>query len=161
MRRSCSIAALGLSATFLAAGPAFAADDVKLETEQSEKYGAYLTDAQGRALYMFEADKQGQGKTRAQSSCYDACAKAWPPLIAEGKPQAGAEVDTSMIDTVERKDGKKQVTYNGWPLYYFVKDKGKGETTGQDVKGFGGEWYLVNAEGQKVGDAAVGGTGTR
>ena len=43
-----------------------------------------------------------------------------------------------------------QVTYNGWPLYYFVKDKQAGEATGQDVKGFGGEWYLVKPQGTKL-----------
>lgn len=147
-------AAAGLAVAF-SLGTAFA-DAVKLETEKSAEHGTYVTDAQGRALYMFEADRQGKGRAPAQSSCYDACAKAWPPLIAEGSPQAGGQVDKSLIGTFERKDGKRQVTYNGWPLYYFVKDKGSGEATGQDVEGFGGEWYLLTAEGGKVGHAAAG-----
>ena len=151
MARISSITLLVLLVSFSAV-----ADEVKLETEKSAQYGAYLTDSRGRALYMFEADKQGEGKAEAKTNCYDACAKAWPPLIAEGKPQAGSRVDESLIGTVERKDGKKQVTYNGWPLYYFIKDKGKGEATGQDVEGFGGEWYLLTAEGERVGHAAAG-----
>jgi predicted lipoprotein with Yx(FWY)xxD motif len=151
-----SMSLLAFASAVLAAGPALA-DAVKLQTEKSAKYGTYVTDAKGRALYMFQADKQGQGQTKAQSNCYDACAKAWPPLIAEGSPEAGSNIDKSKIDTVERKDGSKQVTYNGWPLYYFVKDKGKGDTTGQDVKGFGAEWYLLTAGGERVGHASAGG----
>ncbi len=50
----------------------------------------------------------------------------------------------------KRKDGRRQVTYNGWPLYTFVKDTAPGNTAGQDVEGFGGEWYLVTPEGEHV-----------
>jgi predicted lipoprotein with Yx(FWY)xxD motif len=136
---------------------AVSAEAVKLQTDKSAKHGAYLTDSEGRALYMFMADRQGKDGAQAQSNCYDACAKAWPPLIAgEGEPQAGPQVDKSLVGTLERKDGKQQVTYNGWPLYYFVKDKGPGQATGQDVKGFGAEWYLLTAQGERVGHAAAG-----
>jgi predicted lipoprotein with Yx(FWY)xxD motif len=43
-----------------------------------------------------------------------------------------------------------QVVYNQHPLYYFVKDQGPGQTAGQDVHGFGGEWYLLTPEGEKL-----------
>jgi len=39
------------------------------------------------------------------------------------------------------------VTYNGWPLYYYEKDKAAGDVTGQDV---GGVWYVLSAAGDKV-----------
>ena len=55
-----------------------------------------------------------------------------------------------MLGTVERRDGSLQVTYNGWPLYYFVKDGKPGDTIGQDMEGFGGEWYLVSPDGDHV-----------
>lgn len=152
MKRISSNSVLGFTALSFALGTAVAGP-VALETDKSPKYGAYLTDSQGRALYMFEADRQGKSGGQAQSSCYDACAKAWPPLIADATPQAGSQVDKSLLGTVKRKDGQTQVTYNGWPLYYFVKDKGKGEAAGQDVKGFGAEWYLLTPDGEKVGHA--------
>lgn len=44
-----------------------------------------------------------------------------------------------------------QVSYGGWPLYNYVKDQGPGQTTGQDIEGFGGEWYLVSPSGEIVG----------
>lgn len=124
-----------------------------VKTASSSEYGAYLSDARGRALYLFEADKQGEGDAKAQSNCYGDCAKAWPPLVAEGKPRAQGKADESLLGTTERKGGAEQLTYNGWPLYYFVKDKGPGETNGQGVNGYGGEWYLVRPDGEKLEQA--------
>ena len=131
-------------ATGAAQGPA------QVAVAQSEQYDAYLADADGRALYLFTAGTQGTGGTEAQSACYDACAEAWPPLLTEGEPQAGEQADAALLGTIERQDGATQATYNGWPLYYFVRDQGPGETTGQDKHGFGGEWYLVTPGGEKV-----------
>jgi predicted lipoprotein with Yx(FWY)xxD motif len=122
----------------------------KVMVVQSDLYGAYLANAAGRTLYMFTADQQSNGKGKAVSNCYDACAKAWPPLLTGKKPEAGEQVQVLLLGTVQRKDGTRQVTYNGWPLYYFSRDKGAGETTGQDVHGFGGEWYLVTPKGTKA-----------
>lgn len=64
-----------------------------------------------------------------------------------------------MVSTMERPDGGLQATYNGWPLYRWVSDEGKGFATGQEVKSFGGEWYLVTPSGQKAhaGTAPQGG----
>lgn len=118
--------------------------DVKIEANSMEPYGMYLTDSKGRALYLFTAD------SKKQSKCYDACAKAWPPVILEGNLSAGKQVNISMLSTMERKDGKKQVAYNGMPLYYYIKDQSKGQVTGQDIKSFGGEWYLVSPQGTKI-----------
>ena len=54
---------------------------------------------------------------------------------------------TRYLGTTTRTDGTVQVTYNGWPLYYYVKDKAPGDVTGQDV---GGVWYVVSAAGEQV-----------
>lgn len=119
-------------------------EGVRVEVAEEEPYGAYLVDAEGSSLYLFLADS-AEG-----SACYDACAEAWPPLVTEGEPAAGDGVEASMLGTIERQDGTMQVTYNGWPLYYFVRDQEPGDTAGQDVEGFGAEWYLVSPQGEKV-----------
>ena len=59
-------------------------------------------------------------------------------------------VRAQLLGTVERRDGAKQVTYNGWPLYYYARDQNPGDTNGQDVEGFGAEWYLVTPDGNPV-----------
>lgn len=125
-------------------------DEVRLTTAQSAKFGTYVADGSGRALYMFTADRQGTAASVAQTNCYDRCAVAWPPLVAEGAPALGDQLQKSLLGSITRKDGKRQVTYGGWPLYYYVKDSGPGSTAGQDVHGSGGEWYLVGPDGKKI-----------
>ena len=125
-------------------------DEMRLTTAQSAKFGTYVADRNGRALYMFTADRRGQGSTTAESHCYDQCAVAWPPLLAEGTPALAEQLQKNLLGSITRKDGKRQVTYGGWPLYYYVKDKGAGSTTGQDVHGSGGEWYLLGPDGNKI-----------
>ena len=117
--------------------------EVRIQVSELAPYGKYLTGADGRTLYMFTKD------TKATSDCYDACAKAWPPLLTTGKPVAGPGLDESMLGTTKRKDGMTQVTYNGMPLYYFVKDQGPGQVLGQDITAQGGQWYLVSPNGKK------------
>lgn len=116
----------------------------------SSEYGPYLTDGQGRAIYLFEGDEQGGAEGSAVSTCYEDCAKAWPPVTTTDRPRLVGQVDESLVGTTERRDGTEQVTYNGWPLYHFAKDFGPRETTGQDIEDFGAEWYLVTPEGEKV-----------
>lgn len=106
--------------------------------------GQILVDGSGRTLYLFEADKG------ASSTCYSACATYWPPLLTNGAPKAGAGVDATKLATTKRNDGTSQVTYNGHPLYYVVTDHNPGDATGQAVDNFGGLWYVVGANGNKV-----------
>lgn len=140
---------LGFDDTTAVGENVFGADTTEaaqLTIAEHDEHGEYIADGEGRALYMFEADSQG-----GASQCYDDCANAWPPLITDGTPETEAGVDSSLVGTVDRRDGTQQVTYNGWPLYYFVQDSGEGDVAGHDVDGFGGEWYLVTPEGEMVG----------
>lgn len=142
-----------LAAISLAAFPALAQQaGGTIKVGQSQEYGQHLVDGEGRAVYLFTADTQAQGDTEeAVSNCYEACADAWPPVLAEAEPQAEGAAQSELLDRIERKEGGMQVTYNGWPLYYFVQDQETGEAVGQDIKSFGGEWYLMRADGEKVG----------
>ena len=117
-----------------------------LEVDTLQGVGPYLTDEQGRALYLLEADPQ------RESTCYDRCAEVWPPYLApQGTPTAGAApVQESLIGTLQRRDGSIQVTYGGHPLYYYVKDEGPEQATGQDVHDEWGEWYLVRPSGEPL-----------
>jgi len=103
--------------------------------------GEHLVDSKGMTLYLFTKDSPGT------STCYDKCAAAWPALLTSGAPQAASGVDASKFGTLTRTDGSTQVTYNGWPLYYFAKDKQAGDTTGEGV---GGVWFCVSATGDAV-----------
>ena len=97
-----------------------------------------LTDAQGFAVYSFAPD------TMTKSDCTGACAAAWPPV--KGPATAGAGL-TGKLGTIERSDGSVQATYDGHPLYTFVKDTGPGTDTGNGVNAFGGLWHALTASG--------------
>ena len=110
------------------------------------RFGQVLVDGQGRALYLFAAD------TTSASTCYDACATAWPPLLTD----KGAKVDAMhaatavLTGTTTRRDGTVQVTYNGHPLYYFQGDTQPGQITCQAVVNFGAAWYVVDPKGNAI-----------
>jgi predicted lipoprotein with Yx(FWY)xxD motif len=117
-----------------------------LMVSQQEGLGQFLTDEQGLSLYLFTKD------TPNTSTCYDRCAENWPPLLTSGSPVAGQDVDAALLGTTQRQDGSTQVTYNGWPLYYYVKDQQPGDTTGQEV---GDVWYVISPQGQEIGPMAA------
>jgi len=118
-----------------------AAGGTMVNLGEHDTLGSFLVDDKGMTLYLFTKD------TPNTTVCYDKCATAWPPLLTTGDPVAGEGVDTSLLGTTERTDGTIQVTYNGWPLYYYEKDKAPGDVTGQDV---GGVWFVVSASGEQV-----------
>ena len=60
--------------------------------------------------------------------------------------RAGRGVDRSLLATIERRNGRRQVTYKGQPLYFYVHDP-KGQVLCNDVVEFGGTWYAVDAGG--------------
>jgi predicted lipoprotein with Yx(FWY)xxD motif len=110
----------------------------------STSLGRIVVNSGGRTLYMFGKDK------RDKSACAGMCAKFWPPLIAAGKPQATGGARASLLGTTKRADGRMQVTYNRHPLYTFVKDTKKGQTHGEGLTAFGGQWNAVSPAGTKV-----------
>lgn len=114
---------------------------------ESEEHGQYLVDGQGRAVYLLESESDGE------SRCYDECAEEWPPVLASGEEPPAAEGDavrSDLLGTVERRDGERQVTYGGYPLYYYERDGDAGDVKGQAVSDDWGEWYLVTPEGEPL-----------
>jgi predicted lipoprotein with Yx(FWY)xxD motif len=83
----------------------------------------------GMTVYTFRKDEAGV------SNCYDDCAASWPPFTAG--EAAKAEGDLGIID---RKDGTRQWTLKGMPLYFWAGDQAKGDASGDGV---GGVWDVV------------------
>jgi predicted lipoprotein with Yx(FWY)xxD motif len=113
-------------------------------TVRGSKYGRIVFDGSNRALYAFTRDRRGR-----PSTCYGTCAAAWPPYIVSGKLRAGAGTKRSLFGTTRRRDGKRQLTYRGWPLYYYVHDP-VGQVLCQNVFEFGGLWLIVRPNGNLV-----------
>jgi predicted lipoprotein with Yx(FWY)xxD motif len=113
-------------------------------TVRSSAYGKVLFDGRGFVLYGFTKDP------RKRSACSGACAKAWPPYVVRGPVRAGAGVKASLLGTIRRANGTRQVTYAGRPLYYYVGDKKPRQILCQNVREFGGLWLVVRPSGKLV-----------
>lgn len=118
-------------AVIVATGTAALAEEAEIMTRTVGE-NEILTDSNGMTLYTFDKDADGM------SSCYDDCAKNWPPLIAsEGVAPEGD------FGLTERTDGTMQWTYYDMPLYLWKDDAAPGDVTGDGV---GDVWHIVPVE---------------
>ena len=106
-------------------------------------FGRMLFDDRGQAIYLFEPEADGR------PVCYDACEDAWPPVLTRGRPVAGDGLRDSLLGTVERRDGRSQVTYGGWPLYFYAHED-PGEVLCHDVVLNGGLWLAIGPDGRAL-----------
>jgi predicted lipoprotein with Yx(FWY)xxD motif len=142
--------ALGTALLLLAAAQASSVSHARMHaagalvTLRTTALGRILVDARGHTLYLFEKDRNGV------SMCNSACTTYWPPLTSHGTPRAGKGVHLSLLRLARSRNGARQVTYAGYPLYTFVGDKRAGQTTGQGLDDFGAEWYALTPSGHKV-----------
>ena len=119
----------------LVAIPVAAQDGPTLGLSSSDALGKYLVGPNGMTLYTFSPDPLND------SFCYDKCATAWPPLVVDSADKITvADGIPGAVGTITRKDNTLQVTYNGFPLYYWFKDAKVGDTTGHRV---GNVWWIV------------------
>ena len=107
------------------------------------KLGPILVNGQGRTLYLFLKDRHGK------STCYGGCARVWPPALASGAPRVGPGVAAEKLTTTRRTDHKRQLVYNGHPLYAMSADTRPAELEGQ---GFLGTWFVVSPAGRRIGE---------
>jgi predicted lipoprotein with Yx(FWY)xxD motif len=121
--------------------PALAAGEAVINVSTDPTLGKILVDGKGMTLYVFTKDAPDK------SNCDAGCLANWPPLLTQGAPQLGAGVDDSLVGSTTLADGRKIVTYNHMPLYYYVADSKPGDTTGQDV---GSVWFVVSPDGKAV-----------
>jgi predicted lipoprotein with Yx(FWY)xxD motif len=114
----------------------------KIKTAASQ-FGPVLFDGRGQAIYYFARERTSKPR------CYGACAKAWPPVLAKGTPRAGSGARADLLGTTRRRNGRRQVTYDGRPLYYYAHE-GRGQVLCHDVFEFGGLWLAVQGDGAPV-----------
>ena len=108
-----------------------------------KRMGEVVENADGFVFYRFDKDT---AKPKSKSACDGDCAKVWPPALTnDGKPKLKG-VKASLVGTVTRADGKKQLTIGGWPIYTYIGDKKAGTWAGQNV---GGTWFVVKPDGTK------------
>lgn len=102
--------------------------------------GQLLVNAKGLAQYIYTPDKKNT------STCYGQCAAYWPPTLV---PKGSVVSKTikgipGTFGVAMRTDGTRQLTYDGAPLYTFIKDKDSGDLYGEGVAGV---WWAVVVTG--------------
>lgn len=104
--------------------------------------GDVVTDGNGMTLYLFTKDTKGTTK----SACTGSCLNLWPPaLMGSSAPKLTGVTGT--VGSIAAPSGGKQVTLDGWPLYYFAQDKTAGDLLGQ---GIGNIWWVVSPSGSPI-----------
>jgi predicted lipoprotein with Yx(FWY)xxD motif len=124
-----------------AAAPAASAAGTKI-TVRGSQFGSMLWGPGRQAIYIFQRDR------RNLSRCYGRCAELWPPVYTTGKPVAGPGVRKSLLGTTRRRDGRRQVTYAGKPLYYYAHESA-GQVRCHNVNLNGGLWWVIGPNGKR------------
>jgi predicted lipoprotein with Yx(FWY)xxD motif len=131
---------LALLATALVAllAPAVAAAGqaskrVAKQAENASLGRTVLTTTKGRTLYSLSAETHGR------FICTGACASTWHPLVV---PSGVKPTGPVKLGTIERPEGKTQVTFKGLPLYSFSGDSKAGDANGEGIKDVG-TWHAA------------------
>lgn len=106
---------------------------VAKEVESATLGKTVLANLRGRTLYSLSAEKNGR------FICTGSCLKSWHPLLVAANTKPTGPVK---LGTIERPEGKTQVTFKGGPLYAFVGDSKAGEANGEGIKDVG-TWHAA------------------
>ena len=129
------------TATVAGGGGAKQRAGTKVIVADSE-FGTMLFDSKKQAIYVFERDSNDR------TVCYGECAEAWPPVYTVGRPVAGSGVKRGLLGTLMRRDGSRQVTYAGKPLYFYAHE-GPGQVLCHNVNLNGGYWWVLAPSGER------------
>lgn len=118
-------------------------------TIKQTSLGNVMTDGYGKTLYFFSND------AGMESKCSGGCLDNWP-VFSVANPRLDTGLDPADFKSITRADGTKQVTFKGWPLYYFKNDLAVGDVKGDKVNNL---WFVAKpnysimiANSQLVGD---------
>ncbi len=107
-----------------------------IQLATNAQLGSILTTNDGRTLYFFAIDADGQ------SGCNGGCSAAWPTFY-DATPTLATGLATADFGTITRADGSKQTTYKGWPLYTYAGDSKAGDVNGE---GSGNTWFVAKPD---------------
>jgi predicted lipoprotein with Yx(FWY)xxD motif len=116
-----------------------------LTTATKPPFGNFVVDGSGRSVYALIGTRGGSGINR----CSGPCLGVWPPVPAPAAPTVGSGLSPAGLRAVSGFAGA-QMSYSGWPLYYYHHDMRPGDTNGQGVRDQWGTWYLLRPSGEPL-----------
>lgn len=133
IRLALLVTALALLLVPAPAGAAQATKTVAKQTQNVTLGKTILATTKGRTLYSLSAETNGK------FICTASCLSVWRPLLVPENVKPRGPVK---LGTIERPDGKTQVTFKGRPLYSFTGDSKAGEVNGEGIKDVG-TWHAA------------------
>jgi len=103
--------------------------------------GFFLVNGSGMTLYYRSTDNNSNGT----STCTGTCVQNWPIFYTKNLTLPPG-LNATSFKVVTRADGKQQLTYDGWPLYFFAGDHKPGDVNGQGIQGI---WFALNLPAPK------------
>lgn len=117
-----------------------------LTPEGATETAPFLTNRGGRTSYVFMNDKASLAGADPEPACTGACLDAWPLWPAPPSlddlilPSTLRSTDFAQFSRTVNGKAVNQLTYRGWPLYYFAEDDLPGETAGHLM----GAWRAID-----------------
>jgi predicted lipoprotein with Yx(FWY)xxD motif len=125
------------------AGVTFPAIGTTVLIVEHTNLGWVMSKADGHVVYTYAKDKKNGAPT-----CTGSCASVWAPVT--GVPKAGpADTFPGSFGRVTGAGGKKQITYDGYPLYTYV-GAAPLSTKGN---GIGGVWHVIKLSESDISGA--------
>jgi len=140
-----TVAAVAAVAAILAPSALARGSSPQLQLHKT-KVGTILVNSRGYTLYAFTKDSRNHD---ACAGIFE-CLALWPALTTGGKVTAGHGVKKSLIGTIKFRGGRRQITYDGNPLYTYVQDTKPAQTSNINIFQFGGRWPAVGAGGKLI-----------
>lgn len=100
----------------------------------------YMTNGAGRTIYRFSNDEANTNNFTASDFSNDG---VWP-IVEINVTNVPSIFSTAGFGTID-VFGRQQVTYKGWPLYYFGQDQERGDNYGVGFPA-AGVWPIVNQD---------------
>jgi predicted lipoprotein with Yx(FWY)xxD motif len=129
-----AISAIALIAAGAVGASAQTSKRVVKEANNAKLGKTVLTNVKGITLYSLSAETNGK------FICKGSCLKDWHPLVVAAGVKPTGPV---RLGTIKRPDnGRRQVTFNGRPLYTFDEDAKAGDAKGEGIKDVG-TWHAA------------------
>jgi predicted lipoprotein with Yx(FWY)xxD motif len=107
---------------------------------EGEGSTTYFTDAEGRTLYIFAA-----ADSTNTNNCTGDCEDAWPVFHVDIESLPSG-INSDHIGEFTAHGDRQQLTYKGWPVYYFVNDTERGDNKGVSVGPYPGAWPVLQTD---------------
>lgn len=115
----------------------------KINVQSNATLGKIVVDKDGRSLYFFSNDADGA------NTCTGGCTALWTPFYVDnlsGDELGDATLKMTDFASITTASNQKQLTYKGWPLYYYTPNGVPEAPNVTGGEGIGGIWFVAKPD---------------